>query len=149
MCIKIFLLFHRLFISIVHLYYFSVCFNQGVFGKESQLSMAFPEQIKAKIIICIDRQVALCRKQAPHQVRIALSAVFVVDCVVSGAQYLLNFMFFCRIQRVISEQLLTSLGHVCTLRNSRSLTSKMAFQYPPVYRDEAVVRAPTPGYWLA
>ena len=105
--------------------------------------MAFP-RTKTKTILSIDRQVALCRKPAPRRLRVALSAVF-VDCVVTGAQYLLKLMFFCRIQRVISKQLLTSLGHIFTLRNSRSLTSKMSFQYPPVYRDEAVVRDPAAG----
>ena len=44
-----------------------------------------------------------------------------------------------RILRVVSKPLLQSLNHLVLLHNFRNLVSKMAFQYPLAFRDEAVV----------
>lgn len=43
------------------------------------------------------------------------------------------------IYRAIPKVLLKTSSRLFILRHSRPLTSKMAFQYPQAYRDEAVV----------
>ncbi|KAK5903446.1 hypothetical protein CgunFtcFv8_007226 [Champsocephalus gunnari] len=61
---------------------------------------------------------------------------------------------FSRLQRVISKPLFHSLRQLLLLRSSRKLTSKMSFQYPQAYRDDAVMDAyhddkvPDPYSWL-
>ncbi|XP_033932416.1 prolyl endopeptidase [Pseudochaenichthys georgianus] len=61
---------------------------------------------------------------------------------------------FPRLQRVISKPLFHSLRQLLLLRSSRKLTSKMSFQYPQAYRDDAVMDAyhddkvPDPYSWL-
>lgn len=46
---------------------------------------------------------------------------------------------FYRIHRLVAKPLFQSLRQLVLLRLSQNLTSKMAFQYPQAYRDDAVV----------